>query len=83
MVTPLCRETQSLGQQMLNAPVGINGLISIMQLKTDMILLQANLHMQFMFTYVLQFTIQINICFIINEFTYAKSFCLALNLSLI
>ena len=23
---PLCRETQSLGQQMLNAPVGINGL---------------------------------------------------------
>ena len=26
-VPPLCRETQSLGQQMLNAPVGINGLI--------------------------------------------------------
>ena len=25
-VTPLCRETQSLGQQMLNAKVGINGL---------------------------------------------------------
>ena len=25
-VPPLCRETQSLGQQMLNAPVGINGL---------------------------------------------------------
>ena len=24
---PLCRETQSLGQQMLNAPLGINGLI--------------------------------------------------------
>ena len=24
-VPPLCRETQSLGQQMLNAPVGING----------------------------------------------------------
>ena len=23
---PLCRETQSLGQQMLNAPVGMNGL---------------------------------------------------------
>ena len=23
---PLCRETQSLGQQMLNAPLGINGL---------------------------------------------------------
>ena len=23
---PICRETQSLGQQMLNAPVGINGL---------------------------------------------------------
>ena len=28
-VPPLCRETQSLGQQMLNATVGING--SIMQ----------------------------------------------------
>ena len=26
-VPPLCRETQSLGQQMLNATVGINGLI--------------------------------------------------------
>ena len=25
-VPPLCRETQSLGQQMLNAPFGINGL---------------------------------------------------------
>ena len=25
-VPPLCRETQSLGQQMLNAPLGINGL---------------------------------------------------------
>ena len=25
-VPPLCRETQSLGQQMLNAPVGINEL---------------------------------------------------------
>ena len=25
-VPPLCRETESLGQQMLNAPVGINGL---------------------------------------------------------
>ena len=25
-VTPLCRETQSLGQQMLKATVGINGL---------------------------------------------------------
>ena len=24
---PLCRETQSLGQQMLNATVGINGLM--------------------------------------------------------
>ena len=24
---PLCRETQSLGQQMLNAPFGINGLM--------------------------------------------------------
>ena len=28
-VPPLCRETQSLGQQMLNAPVGINGLIFV------------------------------------------------------
>ena len=28
-VPPLCRETQSLGQQMLNAPVGINGLINL------------------------------------------------------
>ena len=27
-VPPLCRETQSLGQQMLNAPLGINGLKS-------------------------------------------------------
>ena len=27
-VPPLCRETQSLGQRMLNATVGINGLIS-------------------------------------------------------
>ena len=27
-VPPLCRETQSLGQQMLNAPFGINGLIN-------------------------------------------------------
>ena len=26
VVPPLCRETQSPGQQMLNAPVGINGL---------------------------------------------------------
>ena len=26
VVPPLCRETQSLGQQMLNATVGINGL---------------------------------------------------------
>ena len=26
-VPPLCRETQSLGQQMLNAPLGINGSI--------------------------------------------------------
>ena len=26
-VPPLCQETQSLGQQMLNAPFGINGLI--------------------------------------------------------
>ena len=28
-VPPLCRETQSLGRQMLNAPVGINGLIAL------------------------------------------------------
>ena len=28
-VPPLCRETQSLGQQMLNAPFGINGLRDI------------------------------------------------------
>ena len=28
-VPPLCRETQSLGQQILNAPVGINGLRAI------------------------------------------------------
>ena len=27
-VPPLCRETQSLGQQMLTAPLGINGLIN-------------------------------------------------------
>ena len=27
-VPPLCRETQSLGQQMLNAPFGINGLMN-------------------------------------------------------
>ena len=27
-VPPLCRETQSLGQQMLNAPLGITGLIA-------------------------------------------------------
>ena len=25
-VPPLCRETQSLGQQMLNTPFGVNGL---------------------------------------------------------
>ena len=30
-VPPLCRETQSLGQQMLNAPFGINGLILVLQ----------------------------------------------------
>ena len=29
-VPPLCRETQSLGQQILNAPVGINGLIIVL-----------------------------------------------------
>ena len=28
-VPPLCRETQSLGQQMLNATVGINGLTTV------------------------------------------------------
>ena len=28
-VLPLCRETQSLGQQMLNAPVGINGISKV------------------------------------------------------
>ena len=28
-VPPLCRETQSLGQQMLNAPVSINGLSTV------------------------------------------------------
>ena len=28
-VPPLSQETQSLGQQILNAPVGINGLISV------------------------------------------------------
>ena len=28
-VPPLCRETQSLGQQMLNAPLGINGLMLV------------------------------------------------------
>ena len=27
---PLCRETQSLGQQMLNTPLGINGLIQLL-----------------------------------------------------
>ena len=32
-VPPLCRETQSLGQQMLNAPLGINGLNSIVYIK--------------------------------------------------
>ena len=31
-VPPLCRETQSLGQQMLNAPVGINGLNTVHKL---------------------------------------------------
>ena len=31
-VSPLCRETQSLGQQMLNAPVGINGLRGFLKL---------------------------------------------------
>ena len=30
-VPPLCRETQSLGQQMLNAPVGINGLKNLLK----------------------------------------------------
>ena len=31
---PLCRETKSLGQQMLNAPVGINGLDKWYELRT-------------------------------------------------
>ena len=39
---PLCRETQSLGQQILNATVGINGLI-----KT---LARANLRRVFLYT---------------------------------
>ena len=34
-VPPLCRETQSLGQQMLNAPVGINGLMKRIGLITS------------------------------------------------
>ena len=34
-VPPLCRETQSLGQQMLNAPVGINGLKLIKAFTAD------------------------------------------------
>ena len=29
---PLCRETQSLGQQMFNAPFGINGLRQLTQI---------------------------------------------------
>ena len=29
-VPPLCRETQSLGQHMLNAPFGINGLMPML-----------------------------------------------------
>ena len=29
-VPPLCQETQSLGQQMLNAPLGINGLNALL-----------------------------------------------------
>ena len=31
---PLCRETQSLGQQMLNATVGINGLMYTQRLQS-------------------------------------------------
>ena len=34
-VPPLCRETQSLGQQMLNAPLGINGLVVMYHLSTS------------------------------------------------
>ena len=34
---PLCRETQSLGQQMLNAPLGINGLKQIVANSTGKI----------------------------------------------
>ena len=40
---PLCRETQSLGQQMLNAPVGINGLTSISLCVQQVFTLAANL----------------------------------------
>ena len=32
---PLCRETQSLGQQMLNATVGINGLMPLIRARCD------------------------------------------------
>ena len=40
-VPPLCRETQSLGQPMLNAPLGINGLrCSPSDIKTDTVCLQ-------------------------------------------
>ena len=34
-VPPLCRETQSLGQQMLYAPFGINGLTRIADMSKD------------------------------------------------
>ena len=34
-VPPLCRETQSLGQQMFNAPFGINGISIINQDKNQ------------------------------------------------
>ena len=36
---PLCRETQSLGQQMLNAPVGINGLTRVIARKMMIVII--------------------------------------------
>ena len=43
-VPPLCRETQSLGQQMLNAPVGINGLSIYNQAYTYISLLYKHIY---------------------------------------
>ena len=34
-VPPLCRETQSLGQQMLKEPLGINGLMAFNRYQQD------------------------------------------------